>query len=91
VPIEMLFNVTVIALFFVLRRNHKLPGQHFHLIWLAMASFASRTSLRAKNRASSARLPDTRSQRSRWAALGVAGFALRRRSMSIVPARTQEF
>src|ERR1051325_9194075 len=39
VPIEILFNMAVIALFFILRRNDKLPGQHFHLYLVGYGVF----------------------------------------------------
>ncbi len=39
VPVEILFNVTMIAVFFVMRRYHKLPGQHFHIYLISYGLF----------------------------------------------------
>lgn len=39
VPMEMLFNLAMIALFFHLRKNRRLPGQHFHLYLIAYGAF----------------------------------------------------
>jgi phosphatidylglycerol:prolipoprotein diacylglycerol transferase len=39
VPMEILFNVIAMIVFFVLRRRHKLAGQHFHLYLIAYGAF----------------------------------------------------
>ena len=39
VPLEILFNIAMIALFFLLRRTRKLPGQHFHVYLMAYGGF----------------------------------------------------
>src|SRR6266536_3453930 len=39
VPVEILFNVAMMAFFFILRRNQKLTGQHFHLYLIAYGGF----------------------------------------------------
>src|SRR5439155_7601846 len=39
VPLEILFNAAMIVLSFFLRRNHKLPGQHFHIYLIAYGLF----------------------------------------------------
>ena len=39
VPVEMGFNALMILLCFVLRKSHRLPGQHFHLYLIAYGLF----------------------------------------------------
>lgn len=39
VPVEIGFNLAAIGVFWVLRRRHWLPGQHFHLYLIAYGSF----------------------------------------------------
>jgi phosphatidylglycerol:prolipoprotein diacylglycerol transferase len=39
VPMEILFNVAAIAVFFLLRRRRFLPGQHFHLYLIGYGTF----------------------------------------------------
>ncbi|MDB6021546.1 MAG: Prolipoprotein diacylglyceryl transferase [Pedosphaera sp.] len=39
VPVEILFNLGAIAAFFILRRNRRLAGQHFHLYLMAYGGF----------------------------------------------------
>lgn len=39
IPMEILFNAVMLAAFFALRRNAKLPGQHFHLYLIAYGLF----------------------------------------------------
>ncbi len=39
VPVEMLFNASALAVFWVMRRRRLLPGQHFHLYLMAYAAF----------------------------------------------------
>jgi phosphatidylglycerol---prolipoprotein diacylglyceryl transferase len=39
VPVEILFNVAAIVVFYFLRRGHKLAGQHFHLYLMAYGAF----------------------------------------------------
>ena len=39
VPVEILFNVVMLAAFFALRRSAKLPGQHFPLYLIAYGLF----------------------------------------------------
>ena len=39
VPLEILFNAAMIVLSFFLRRNRKLPGQHFHIYLIAYGLF----------------------------------------------------
>ena len=39
VPAEIIFNVIALGTFFVLRRRHVLPGQHFHLYLIAYGLF----------------------------------------------------
>ena len=39
VPMEILFNLAAIAVFFFLRRKHLLAGQHFHLYLIAYGAF----------------------------------------------------
>ncbi|MEI8340232.1 MAG: prolipoprotein diacylglyceryl transferase family protein [Verrucomicrobiota bacterium] len=39
VPVEMIFNALMIALFFGLRRTRKLSGQHFHLYLIGYGLF----------------------------------------------------
>jgi phosphatidylglycerol:prolipoprotein diacylglycerol transferase len=39
VPVEILFNVAMLASFFVLRRQHRLAGQHFHLYLVSYGVF----------------------------------------------------
>jgi phosphatidylglycerol:prolipoprotein diacylglycerol transferase len=39
VPVEIAFNLLAIAAFFVLRRRHLFPGQHFHLYLIAYGLF----------------------------------------------------
>ena len=39
VPMEILFNMAAMLVFFVLRRRHKLAGQHFHLYLIAYGAF----------------------------------------------------
>lgn len=39
VPVEILFNLVMIAVFFVMRRRHQLPGQHFHLYLICYGLF----------------------------------------------------
>jgi len=39
VPVEMIFNALMILLFFILRRMHRLPGQHFHLYLIGYGLF----------------------------------------------------
>lgn len=39
VPVEIIFNLTIAAFFFLLRRRHLLNGQHFHLYMICYGSF----------------------------------------------------
>jgi phosphatidylglycerol:prolipoprotein diacylglycerol transferase len=39
VPMEIFFNVAAMGVFFLLRRKHKLAGQHFHLYLMAYGAF----------------------------------------------------
>jgi len=39
VPVEIIFNVIAIAVFFILRRKHRLDGQHFHLYLIGYGAF----------------------------------------------------
>lgn len=39
VPVEILFNMAAVAAFFLLRRNRRLTGQHFHLYLMAYGAF----------------------------------------------------
>ncbi|MEO6337779.1 MAG: prolipoprotein diacylglyceryl transferase family protein [Verrucomicrobiota bacterium] len=39
VPMEILFNLAAILVFFVLRKQKKLPGQHFHIYLIAYGIF----------------------------------------------------
>ncbi len=39
VPLEILFNLTAIVVFWVLRRRHTLSGQHFHLYLMGYGVF----------------------------------------------------
>lgn len=39
VPVEILFNLIAIAAFFILRRQRRLVGQHFHLYLMAYGTF----------------------------------------------------
>ena len=39
VPVEILFNLMAILGFFLLRRQHRLAGQHFHLYLMAYGAF----------------------------------------------------
>jgi len=39
VPVEILFNLVMIAVFFVLRRRRKLEGQHFHIYLISYGVF----------------------------------------------------
>jgi phosphatidylglycerol:prolipoprotein diacylglycerol transferase len=89
VPVEILFNLAMLALFLALRRWRKLVGQHFHLYLVAYGMFRFlHEFLRNEHRLLS---PWTGYQ---LAALGVAGFGavafLRRQRtprMAAAPAR----
>jgi phosphatidylglycerol:prolipoprotein diacylglycerol transferase len=39
VPVEILFNIAAMLGFFLLRKNNKLAGQHFHLYLIAYGIF----------------------------------------------------
>lgn len=39
VPVEILFNVAALIVFYFLRRTHRLAGQHFHLYLMAYGAF----------------------------------------------------
>jgi phosphatidylglycerol---prolipoprotein diacylglyceryl transferase len=39
VPVEILFNIVVMGVFFVLRRKRRLAGQHFHLYLIGYGAF----------------------------------------------------
>jgi len=39
VPVEILFNIVMVAFLFRLRRANRLPGQHFHIYLIAYGAF----------------------------------------------------
>jgi phosphatidylglycerol:prolipoprotein diacylglycerol transferase len=39
VPMEILFNLAMIAVFLVMRRGHRFPGQHFHIYLISYGLF----------------------------------------------------
>src|ERR1043166_5737828 len=90
VPIEILFNIAVIALFFILRRNDKLPGQHFHLYLVGYGVFRFAHEFEREEPRVFGPITGCQIASLAVAALGVAGFSRRRRSASVVPARPPE-
>jgi len=79
VPMEILFNVAVIALFYLLRRNHKLPGQHFHLYLIGYGFFRFAHEFARVEPRVLGTITGYQIAALAVAALGVAGFARRRR------------
>jgi phosphatidylglycerol:prolipoprotein diacylglycerol transferase len=83
VPVEILFNVAAMVGFFILRKINKLAGQHFHLYLIAYGIFRFvHESVRATPRVLG-EISGYQIAALAVAALGVAGFALRRRSLLV--------
>jgi phosphatidylglycerol---prolipoprotein diacylglyceryl transferase len=83
VPVEILFNGVAILCFFLLRKNKKLAGQHFHLYLIAYGIFRFlhefvRATPRVMGEISGYQLAALA-----VIALGTIGFALRRQGMLV--------
>ena len=80
VPVEIGVNILAIAVFAALRRFGKLPGQHFHIYLIAYGLFRfAHEFLRATPRLSHG-ITGYQAASLAVAALGLAGFILRRRA-----------
>ena len=79
VPMEILFNVAIIGLFYLLRRKHKLPGQHFHLYLIGYGLFRFAHEFAREEPRMFGTISGYQIAALAVAALGVAGFARRRR------------
>jgi phosphatidylglycerol---prolipoprotein diacylglyceryl transferase len=83
VPVEILFNIAAMLIFFLLRKNHKLAGQHFHLYLIAYGIFRF---VHEFVRATPRVLGDISGYQIAAlavAALGIAGFIRRRRRVLV--------
>ncbi len=85
VPVEILFNVAAIFLFFVLRRRGVLAGQHFHLYLLSYGLFRfGHEFFRATPRVAG-EISGYQIAAIAVAGLGVVGFVRRRHAQRSVP------
>ena len=85
VPMEIAFNLSALAVFFFLRRNRLLPGQHFHLYLIGYGAFRfGHEFLRAEPRVAG---PFTGYHAAALVllGLGLASFASRRRNPGLTP------
>ena len=79
VPVEIGFNALMILLFFVLRRTHKLPGQHFHLYLIGYGLFRFAHEFMRETPRMAGIFSGYQAASLAVAALGIAGFARRAR------------
>jgi len=81
VPVEILFNIAAMLGFFLLRKNNKLVGQHFHLYLIAYGIFRFvHEFVRATPRVLG-EISGYQFAALAVAGLGIVGFTLRRRSL----------
>src|SRR5262249_37096937 len=87
VPMEIVFNAIAVIAFFLLRRGHKLPGQHFHLYLIAYGIFRFVHEFFRDTPAVLGPFSGYRIAALGVMALGTVGFLIRSRTQSSEPIR----